>query len=201
MAMLHEAGDGVARDMVAARDWYARAAAAGEPAAQAELGGYYEEADGVRENWDLAAQLYAASAAQGWVKGQFALGRAYEFGIGVPQDRRRAVEWFERAAAQGHARARYFASWLRDPTNNIGFRDDREHDAVIQGRLRFALGSGDPAGIAFHDSGSRARWLQGEAAQLNVSEALVMWQLRKDEFDSCQRNGGSGCREPGRRPQ
>ncbi len=31
--------------------WYGRAASVGEPAAQRELGGYYEDGDGVAENW------------------------------------------------------------------------------------------------------------------------------------------------------
>ncbi|MGH2360585.1 MAG: tetratricopeptide repeat protein [bacterium] len=140
LALLYEAGDGVPRDLKAAFSWFSRAAAAGEPASQMELGGYYEDGDGVTENWDLAARLYRASATQGWMKGQFALGRAYEFGIGVPQDRQQAINWFQKSAAQGNAQGDYYAGWLRDPTNNIGFRNDTEHDTVIAGKLRFALG-------------------------------------------------------------
>lgn len=176
------------------------AAAAGEPASQMELGGYYEEADGVPENWDLAAALYRASAIQGWTKGQAALGRAYEFSIGVAQSREEAIAWFRKSAAQGNAQADYYAGWLSDPTNNIGFRDEAEHDLVIGGKLRFALGAADPAGITFHTSGQRIEWLRGLGAQVNASEALVMWQIRKDEYDSCIRNGGENCHSPGPRP-
>ena len=201
LAMMYEQGQGVQRNTASARSWYARAAASGEPASQTELGGYYEEADGVPENWALAARLYQASAAQGWVKGQFAMGRAYEFGIGVPQDRRQAVAWFRKAAAQGHARADYFARWLNDPTNNIGFRTDAEHDLVTAGKLRFALGAADPAGITFASSAQRVDWLRGLGARVNASEAQAFWQMRKDEYDSCQRKGAGSCVSPGPTPR
>jgi TPR repeat protein len=135
------------------------------------------------------------------MKGQFALGRAYEFGIGVPQDRQQAISWFRKAGAQGNAQGSYYAKWLSDPTNNIGFRDDREHDAVMQGQLRFALGAADPAGMTFHSSAQRVGWLRSLGAQVNASEALVKWQLRKDEFDSCTRNYGANCHDPGPRPK
>jgi hypothetical protein len=201
IAMMYEQGQGVRRDKTLARSWYGRAAASGEPASQAELGGYYEEADGVPEDWQLAARLYRASAAQGWVKGQFAMGRAYEFGIGVPQDRHQAVAWFRKAAAQGHARADYFARWLSDGTNSIGFRTDAEHDLVIAGKLRFALGAADPVGITFASSTQRVEWLRGLGARVDVSEAQAFWQMRKDAYDSCQRNGGGNCVSPGQLPR
>jgi TPR repeat protein len=154
----------------------------------------------VPENWDLAAQMYRASATQGWTKGQFALARAYEFGIGVPQDRREAIIWFRRSAAQGNAQGDYFARWLSDPTNNIGFRNDAEHNLVVAGKLRFALRPADPAGITFHTSAQRISWLRGLGAQVNTSEAVAMWQLRKDEYDSCMRDSRENCHDPGPRP-
>jgi uncharacterized protein len=198
LAMLYEAGDGVARSTKAAFTWYSQAAAQGEPAAQMELGGYYEEGDTVAENWDLAVRLYQASAMQGWVKGQFALGRAYEFGIGVPQNRANAMLWFQRAGAQGDAKGSYFAKWLRDPTNNVGFRNDMEHDLVIGAKLRFAIAlmGGDPAGITFHNSAQRILWLEGLRNQVNAQEAAVFADIRKREYDDCRRAGRDNCLTP-----
>ena len=49
----------------------------------------------------------------------------YEFGMAVPQSRANAIAWFRKAAAQGHSQAAYFARWLSDPTNNIGFRNQQ----------------------------------------------------------------------------
>ena len=200
LAIMYEGADGVPRDKKAAFSWYARAAAVGEPAAQRELGGYYEDGDGVAENWDLATKLYQASATQGWSKGQLALGRAYEFGIGVPQDRQQAVAWFARAGAQGLGQGEYFARWLRDPLNNIGFRNQAEHDLVSGGKLRFGLLSGDPTGMTFHSSAQRTAWLTGQRREVDLSEAHTMWSIRSNEYQQCQRAGGSSCINPGPDP-
>jgi TPR repeat protein len=200
LAIMYEGADGVPHDKKSALMWYSAAAAQGEPASQMELGGYYEAADLVPENWDLAAKLYQASAVQGWMKGQFAFGRAYQFGIGVPQNRQQAIAWYEKAAAQGNRAGAYWAQWLSSPTNNIGFRDDAEHNAVIGGKLRFALLGGDPAGVLFHNSAQRNAWLAGQTKQLNVSEATAFWNMNKSQYDACTRSGAGGCVSPGPKP-
>jgi Sel1 repeat len=200
LAMLYEAGDGVPRDKKEAFAWYLRAAQAGEPGAQSEVGGYYEEGDGVPENWPVAAQWYQQSAGQGWMKGEFALGRCYEFGMGVPQNRQNAVYWFKKAGAQGVGQGDYFARWLNDPTNNIGFRNDAEHNLVIAGKLRFGLGANDPAGITFVNSAQRNRWLTGLRNEVDKSEAQSFWNINKSEYDQCRSSGGSNCLPPGPEP-
>ncbi|MEO8004900.1 MAG: tetratricopeptide repeat protein [Betaproteobacteria bacterium] len=137
LALLYDTGDGVPRSAKTAMQWYARAAAQGEPESQNQMGLFFELGQGVPENWDLAAQLFRASALQGWMKGQFSLARAYQFGIGLPQSRALAIDWYQKSAAHGDAKSDYFAKWLRDSTNNIGFRDDSEHAMVIGSKLRF----------------------------------------------------------------
>ncbi|MDQ6893928.1 MAG: sel1 repeat family protein [Acidobacteriota bacterium] len=194
-ALMCDQGDGVARSSKAAFAWYSRAAAQGEPESQSQLGAYYELGEGVAENWDLAAKLWQASALQGWTKGQSAFGRAYQFGIGVPQNRQEAIAWFRKAAAQGNGKAEYFANWLRDPTNNIGYRDDAEHDVVTAGKLRFgaSLIGADPHGITFHSSAQRAVWILGLRNRVDVDEAEVFRQIRKHEYDDCTRAGRDNC--------
>ena len=135
-----------------------------------QLGIAYEAGHyGFPENWDLAAKLYQTSAMQGWFKGQFEFGRAFQFGMGVPQDRQKAIAWYQRAAANGDPDGKYWAQWLSDPTNNIGFRDDEERSIVmdVAGRMQFAVGAGDPAGVTFHSSAQRALWLGGERQRVN----------------------------------
>ncbi len=200
LAMLYEAGDGVPRDKKESFAWYLRAAQAGEPGAQAEVGGYYEEADQVAEDWYAASQWYQQSANQGWVKGEFALGRCYEFGIGVPQNRPNAIYWFKKAGAHGMAKGDYFAKWLSDPTNNIGFRNNDEHNLVTAGKLRFGLGADDPAGITFRNSAQRTRWLTGLRNQVDKSEAETFWNMNKSAYDSCRSSGGENCLTPGPKP-
>jgi len=195
LAMMYDKGDGVPRSGRAALNWYTRAAKQGEPAAQDQLGQLYEEGDEVPENWDLAYKLYYTSAMQGWKFGQFSLGRAYQFGIGVAQSRPLAIEWFKKAAAQGDGQSDYFARWLSDFTNNIGFRTNTEHDFVIGGKLRFGaeLMGGDPAGVTFHNSAQRVLWLQGQRQALDKTEADVFKAIRIREHQDCVRAGRDNC--------
>jgi len=122
--------------------------------------------------------------------------------MAVPQDRRTAIRWFQRAGDLGHAQARYFARWLSDPTNSIGFRDDQEHQLVIGSKLRFAgnLIGGDPAGIAFNNSTERMNWLIGERRQADYTEAHTMWQMRKNDYDQCMAGAKDNCSTPGPPP-
>jgi TPR repeat protein len=195
LALMYDQGDGVPRSAKAAFGWYARAAAQGEPESQNQVGLYYELGEGVDENWDLAAKLYEASAQQGWLKGQFSFGRAYQFGIGVPQDRQRAITWFQKAAAQGDPNSAYWANWLRSPTNNIGFRDDIERSIVmdVAGRLRFAVSSGDPAGVTFHNSAQRALWLEGQRQRADQAETDTFRRIRQADHEACLRAGRDNC--------
>jgi uncharacterized protein len=195
LALLYDQGDGVPRSAKTAFAWYSRAAAQGEPESQNQVGIFYELGEGVAENWDLSAKLYQASAAQGWMKGQFSFGRAFQFGIGVPQNRQEAIAWFQKAAAQGNGQGAYFAKWLRDPTNNIGFRDDIEHDIVIAGKLRFGadLLGGDAYGVTFHNSAQRALWLQGQKNRVDAEEAAVFRDIRQREYNDCMHAGRDNC--------
>ena len=200
LALLYDQGDGVTRSARTAFEWYSRAAAQGEPESQNQVGLFFELGEGIPENWGLAVRLFQASAQQGWLKGQFSLGRAYQFGIGVPQNRQLAIEWFAKAGAQGNAKGDYWAKWLRDPTNNIGFRDDNEHNIVIGGKLRFSvkLMGGDPTGITFHNSARRVLWLIGLSNAVDRDEAEVFRIMRQSNYESCVSAGRDNC---GGRPQ
>src|SRR5665213_452844 len=197
LALMYDQGDGEPRSAKSAFGWYARAAAQGEPESQNQLGMYYEGGEGVDENWDFAAKLYQASALQGWLRAQFAFGRAYQFGIGVPQDRQQAIAWYKKAAAQGDPDADYWAKWLRDSTNNIGFRDDVERSIVMDvvGSLRFSgiLSGGDPSGVTFHSSAQRALWLTGQRKRVDKDEADTFRKIRQADHEVCLRTGRDNC--------
>ncbi|HEY1756389.1 MAG TPA: tetratricopeptide repeat protein [Bryobacteraceae bacterium] len=197
LALLYDQGDGVPQNSRTAFEWYTKAAALGEPESQNQLGNNYEGGDFVEENWDLSARLRQASAEQGWMKGQFSLGRAYQFGIGVPQNRQQAIEWFQKAGAQGHPDGNYWAQWLSDSTNNIGFRDDVERSIVmdVAGRMRFSgvLMGGDPYGITFHNSAQRALWLGGQRQNADRDEADTLAKIRKAQRKECLDAHRYGC--------
>lgn len=192
LALMYDQGDGVPRSATAAMPWYQRAAALGEPESQVQLGIAYEAGlYGFPENWDLSAKLNETSAMQGWRKGQFQFGRDFQFGMGVPQDRQQAIAWYQEAAANGDPNGQYWAQWLSDPTNNIGFRDDEERSIVmdVAGRMQFAVGAGDPTGVTFHNSAQRALWLGGERQRVNKEEDEVFRKMRAADHAACLRAG------------
>lgn len=199
----YEKGIGLQKNYTEAARWYRRGAENGDSLGMKNLGQLYEEGKGVPEDWVEAAKWYAKSAELGNKEGQGALARAYQFGIGVPQNRKTSILWDQRAAAQGDSTAAYYARWLRDPTNNIGFRNDQERDLVIAGKLRFGvqLIGGDPAGILFRNSTERFAWLLLQRKDLDKDEADTWWQIRKGEYDRCRNNHEDYCREPGPRPR
>ena len=98
-------GKGVARDAVAAAEWYAKAAAQGYADAQCNLGVLYQNGVGVAQELKTAAAWCAKAAAQGKAVAQFNLGVFYENGTGVAQDFKAAAAWYTKAAAQGYADA------------------------------------------------------------------------------------------------
>jgi hypothetical protein len=200
LGIMYEAGEGVPQSYKQAALWYTKAANRGLPEAQKRIGQLNELGEGTPENWAVALAWYQKSAAQHDQEGEFALGRMYEFGMAVPQNRATAIHWFGAAGAQGNTQAAYFAKWLSDPTNNIGFRNDQEQKLVVGGRLPFAIGSDDPAGITFHNSGERIAWLsQMRSRQVSI-ERHARWQVMKDEYDKCKRNQDDDCRNPGPPP-
>jgi TPR repeat protein len=203
VASQYERGEGVPRNGPEAVRWYQKSAAGGDSQAMKNVGLLYEEGAIVPENWAEALKWYQKSAALFDQEGEFALGRMYEFGMAVPQNRATAIEWFRKAAAQGNNQAAYFARWLADPTNNIGFRNKQEQDLVIAGRLRFAgnLIGADPAGILFHSSQERTRYLEGLRRAVDATESETMWKVRKNNYDSCVSNHGDNCQSPGPPPK
>jgi uncharacterized protein len=197
LALMYDQGDGVPRSAATGDKWYVQAAAQGEPESQDQLAIDYEAGEGVEENWDLAARLYQASAEQGWFKGQYLYGRAFQFGIGVPQDRQQAIAWFQKAGANGHPDGKYWAQWLSNTTNNIGFRDDIERSLVMDevGRMRFSgvLIGGDPFGVTFHNSAPRTLWLEGQRDRANQDEAEVFRKMHQREHADCVSQGRDDC--------
>ncbi len=198
----YEKGIGVPRSYAEAARWYRRSAEQGNSTAMKNLGTLYEQGWGVAEDWIEAAKWYQKSADLGNPDGESALARAYEFGIGVPQNRKMTIMWDERAAAQGNGQSAYHARRLRNPLNNIGFRNQEEYNLVMAGRLRFgaALIGGDPAGILFRNSKERLTWLLTQRKTLDQQEAETMWEIRKSEYDRCRNEHRDYCHEPGPRP-
>ena len=196
----YEQADGVARNDAEAVRWYAQGAANGDPHSMKNLGLMYELGNGTPENWALAVQWYSKAANMGYADAAFALGRCYEFGMGVTQDRALALKWF-RLSAAGNSQGAYFAKWLADPTNYIGFRNDDESRLVMANKMRFAGDFyGGDSGLMFANSAARTRYLIAFRNSVDYHEAQTRWSVNNSEYQNCERAHGDSCHSPGRAP-
>lgn len=84
-----------------------RAAVAGEPAAQHNLGVMYENGDTVQQDLVQAVYWYKKAAEQGNANAQTNLGSAFDYGKGVAEDDVSAVSWYRKAAEQGNPKAQF----------------------------------------------------------------------------------------------
>lgn len=111
-------------DYAAAADIWREDAAAGDAAAQRNLGLLYLNGQGVPKNEAAAAEWFRRSSDQGFPRASANLGEMYLRGVGVPRDPERAVTFFQRAAEAGLAEAQYNLAILTEA--GFGVRKDLE---------------------------------------------------------------------------
>jgi len=204
-------GVGVPKSAVEAANWYRKAAGQGNSAAMWNLGLLYERGDGVPENWVEAAKWYQKSADLNDPAGQRQLAFAYQYGIGIAQNRQAAIAWHRRAAASKDGQSAYWARWLSDPTNNIGFRNNDEHQLYVRSGLSLVYGDltrGDPAGLLFRNEAERLAWLENRGAQVEHGAAQnaarvgrAEYERKKEIYEACKDAGGVNCAPPGPPPR
>jgi localization factor PodJL len=105
LAKLYESGHGVEADLVLARQWTERAAAASNRNAIHDLGVYYARGEGAPRDDATAFRLFQQAAELDLADSQFNLGVLYEQGRGVEANPGEALFWFMLAARQGDAAA------------------------------------------------------------------------------------------------
>ena len=81
------------------------AVAAGNPAAEYEIGVRYSEGRGVPMDLELAAQWFERAASHGLAPAQYRVGSLYEKGQGVKKDLNKARTFYLQAADKGNAKA------------------------------------------------------------------------------------------------
>jgi uncharacterized protein len=91
----------VVRDEKQAAFWYEKAANSGDPAAQNEIGFFYQTGIGVVRDPARAVQWYERSIAGGSQIARANLGVAYLWGLGVRKDPVLAAQLFREAATKG----------------------------------------------------------------------------------------------------
>ena len=105
LGMRYGRGEGVPRDDHQARQWLARAAAAGHLRARLALGWLYYAGRGVPKDFAKAAELFGYAAERGDPEAQYMMGVLHIQGQGVERDSKRSIIWMRKAAAQGHPQA------------------------------------------------------------------------------------------------
>ena len=101
LAAAYLTGRGVQKDEKQAAYWYEKAAEAGDPEAQKEIGYFYQIGLGVPIDPVRAVHWYRLSAAGGLLSGKVDLGVAYVWGVGVPKNTSLGEQLFREAAEKG----------------------------------------------------------------------------------------------------
>ena len=116
-------GHGVAPDPKKSADLLEKAAGAGDPSAQMELGYFYEAGIGVTADMERAAHWYQLAAYVGLPDAKANLGMLYFWGRGVDQDREMAARLFREAADKGSGIATYELGAMY--SNGAGVEQDK----------------------------------------------------------------------------
>jgi hypothetical protein len=141
-------GKGVAKDVEAAAEWYAKAAAQGLAAAQNNLGVLHKNGTGAVQDFKAAAAWFAKGAAQGQAGAQFNLGTLYSDGTGVAQDFKAAAAWYAKAAAQGLAVAHFALGLIYERGRGVA----QDFNAAAAWFAKAAAQSGIPEAAARYDA-------------------------------------------------
>jgi uncharacterized protein len=163
-------GHGVTKDEQQAAYWFEKAAEAGDPSAQQQIGFFYQAGIGVAADPVRAVHWYQLAAAAGLPAAKTNLGVAYFWGTGVPVDKQLAIELFREAAAKGEGRAATYLGNLyffggvlqKDPAEAERWftKAAKLHDPVASYDLGILFSSGDHD----HDFGKAEGWLRRSVA-------------------------------------
>lgn len=94
------------RDFGKAREWFLKAATAGNNDAMRNLGVLYQNGQGGAQDLGEAMKWYAKAADAGNSVAMFNIGRLYQSGLGVTQDNEEAKKWYAKAASMGFGDAK-----------------------------------------------------------------------------------------------
>jgi uncharacterized protein len=94
-------GHGVAQDLKLSAYWFKKAAEAGDPQAEMQIGYFYDAGIGVAKDPKLAAHWYQLAAAGGFATAKVDLGVLYLWGTGVEKNPQLAMQLFREAAEKG----------------------------------------------------------------------------------------------------
>ncbi|QLQ33439.1 MAG: sel1 repeat family protein [Candidatus Thiothrix singaporensis] len=164
-------GQGVAKDLAIAADWYQKAAKQGNAYSQYSLGRLYLDGEGVEKNASTAAEWFRKAAKQGHASAQFKLGYLYEQEMASSKTMQRRASGTARQQDKAVPIPKQSGvlydegnGFLKDDTAAVGwFRKAAEQGlAVAQYNLatKYAAGMG-----VKQDYGTAAAWYRQAAEQ------------------------------------
>lgn len=151
------------------------AAAAGNPAAEYEMGVRYAEGRGSVASLEEAARWFERAAAQQLAPAQYRLGSLYEKGQGVKKDLERARQLYRAAAEKGHGKAMHNLAVL--------------HAEGVDGKPDFAEASrwfrkGAQRGIADSQYNLGILYARGLGVQQDLIESYKWFALAARQGDA-----------------
>ena len=102
---MYEKGNGVAKDVEKAFEWYTKSAKQGNDKAAFKVGYAFLRGDGAAQDDAKALKWLNEAAEKNNVRAFYYLGTIYEKGRGVPVDMDKALRWYTRAAKGGYSYA------------------------------------------------------------------------------------------------
>ncbi|MGD8559219.1 MAG: tetratricopeptide repeat protein [Gammaproteobacteria bacterium] len=132
LGTMYERGNGVAKDMQKAFDWYLKAAKQGSDKGAYKVGLSYLHGKGVKEDHKKALKWLNDAADKNYVRAFYFIGTMYEKGDGVSKDLNKALRWYTRAYKGGYTIAKERANEVRETVK------EREIQAELQRQRRLA---------------------------------------------------------------
>jgi len=180
-------GLGVEPDLAKSFEYLLKAARAGVPEAQGQIGLNYWYGSGVEVNYDEAYKWLSICALQGQAEGLYYLGRATELGIGCEVNEKEAVRLYQKAAELGDSDAIYTLGECA--YNGKGMECDPQQ-AVLFYRKAAAMGHSGAMirlGVMLYDGEhvltnyeEAANWFKDAAAQDDPRGMYLLGRMYED---------------------
>ena len=151
--MYRVGSDGLRASPKQAFRWYSRAALAGDPEGQNNLGACFEHGLGCQQSYAKAVKWYRLSAAKQVGTASMNLGYCYLRGKGMPQDRREALRLLRLAVRQGEPKAAEELEQLGEPLEEPQFTTTVEFKDMTQNGVHFGLTVAPPSASGGEDDG------------------------------------------------
>lgn len=150
----------------------AKAAKAGDPAAQYQFGYLNESVDAGIFDYDKAIYWYRRAGEQGNIKAQHRLGYMYRRRVGVDTDYHEAIKWYRMAARQGHKGSMNSLGHMYDHGEDFG-----EEQNYVEAYKWFSLASRQGNTTAGNNRARIAKWMT--PAQIEQAKTQTEAWLRK----------------------